>query len=266
MNPDTRQDWLKVILPAAIIIAGYIWFGPLYDDELDRMRARVAEFRRESSAPYDHRQHIAELRELRGQMRELEAQRDGLTARMDRLVARFEDDAPRARSAQRLAALLQAHELLVVEQSVAPGLNQIALPESMRPLARKIAERRGANGLGFAEHPQHRWRRESGSADTAPQPRLSAAQRRATGMDSAQLRQLEQRTGSRTGAQRTWADNADAGEFHLREIHLLGRYLDVLAAMEAIAQEPDLGVVIGLEMQHGPTGTPYRRWRILVWI
>lgn len=56
------------------------------------------------------------------------------------------------------------------------------------------------------------------------------------------------------------------GKPQLRRIHVVGRYLDVLAALEDMAKGEVIAIPVGLRLKEAPVRYRSREWVLLVWI
>lgn len=56
------------------------------------------------------------------------------------------------------------------------------------------------------------------------------------------------------------------GKPQLRRIHVVGRYLDVLAALEEMAKGEVIAIPVGLQLKEAPIRYRSREWVLLVWI
>ena len=52
----------------------------------------------------------------------------------------------------------------------------------------------------------------------------------------------------------------------LRKIHVIGGYLDVLAALEDLSSSEVLAIPVGLTMKEAPVNATVHEWILLVWI
>jgi hypothetical protein len=60
--------------------------------------------------------------------------------------------------------------------------------------------------------------------------------------------------------------SSDQGKPQLRRVHVVGRYLDVLAALEDLAKGQVIAIPVGLTLKEAPLRYASREWVLLVWI
>jgi len=203
MKLTEREQILVTLLPAAVIVAGYVWLSPMFSSgkPLGTLRDEYAQAEQDAVRSLELAAQRAQVATLKQQIAELEKEKRELESRMAETCGQLAGSRKRMRSLEALTGLFQRHRLAIVEDCPAEEGHDARLPAPM-------AE---ATGRLLGGSPQR------------------------------------------------------AGQ--VRCIHFVGRYMDVLAALEELAAEqPPAAVPVGLSMSEADVESELREWALFVWL
>jgi len=203
MKLTEREQVLVTFLPAAVIVAGYVWLSPLFSSgkPLGTLRDEYAQAGQEAVRPLELSAQRAQVATVKRRIEELEKEKRDLEDRMAETCGQLAGSRKRMRSLDALTGLFKRHGLSIIEDGPAEEGHQARLPAPM-------AE---ATGRLLGGSPQR------------------------------------------------------AGQ--VRCIHFVGRYMDVLAALEELAGDSSPAAVpVGLSMSEADVQSELREWTLLVWL
>ncbi len=203
MKLTEREQLVVTLLPAVVIVAGYVWLSPVFSrgKPLGTLRQEYAEAEEAAVRPVELMSQRAQVSSLEKQIDELGTEKRSLQSRVEETCGRLSGNRKRIRSLDALTGLFRRHGLAIVEDCPAEDGHEVKLPAAMAEATDRL---------------------------------LSSSQ---------------ERTGQ------------------VRCIHFVGRYMDVLAALEELAGDRSSAAVpVGLNMSEADVATDLRKWSLLVWL
>lgn len=234
MNLTDREKLLLPIFPAFLVFAIYTWaFGARAQSRLNAAQEELTAMQRDSAGAataqqiWQHRSRLQDLQRRIAAARDRNAE---LRQQADELTGVLTARRRDIDTIDGLTALLRRHRIMLEDESPARGPETAGMAASLDQAMRTLQE------AIVAQQP-------------AARPRTSRARPRVT-----------------TAVARPPA-GAAAQDARLRRFRFHGRFVDVLAALEELAQADEGAVAVSLEMEEiGPAGlySDVRRWTL--WI
>jgi DNA repair exonuclease SbcCD ATPase subunit len=233
MNLTDREKLLLLIFPAVLVFAVYAWaFGTASQNRMVRVQDELAAMRQDAAGAATAQQiwqQRSRLKELRRAIDEAQARSASLRREADELGGSLAARRRDIETIDALTALLRRHRILIEEELPARGADTAGMAASLEQATRTLQESLSA--------PQTTARARTGRAratvSIVARPPASAASQ----------------------------------DTRFRRLRFQGRFADVLAALEELAETDGGAVAVSLEMEEiGPARmfSDVRRWTL--WI
>lgn len=234
MNLTEREKLLLPVLPALLVFTVYTWvFGASAQTRMMDARKELAAMEQDASDAGATQQiwmQRSRLNKLRQSIEQAQGRNDELRQQADELTGVLTARRRDIDTVNALTALLRRHRLMLEEEAPARATETAGMAASLEQATRTLQQ-----------------------ATAAAQP---AAPTR-TSRSRTRMAASAQSDVPRSGQQDT----------RFRRVRFYGRFIDVLAALEELAQTDDGAVAVGLAMDEvGAEGlfSPVRRWTL--WI
>ncbi len=235
MNLSDREKLLLPIFPAVLIFTIYTWIsGAGVQNRMTEAQNELAAMEQEAAGAATTQQiwmQRSRLKELQQRIDTAQARNTKLRRQADELTGVLTARRRDIDTIDALTALLHRHHLMLEEEVPARGTEAAGMAASLEHATRTLQEA------------------------TAVQPPASRA------------RAGRSRSRARTAAASPAVARAGQQDTRFRRLRFYGRFSDVLAALEELAQTDDGAVAVGLQMDEiGTEGlfSPVRRWTL--WI
>lgn len=229
MNLNEREKLLVLVFPAFLVLGGYIWiFGTSAQRELTSVRERLAEAESEAVTPQQVWQQQTRLKRLTREVEETQAEKDRLKTEADELCGEVTANRRDIGAIDALTALFERHQLKITDE---------------RP-----ADSGDARGMAT-------------SLEEATDRLRKALEEKPTASSSKRRTKTYATAVARRGPSQTNADSS------FRQLKFYGRFIDVLHAMDELAQAESDAIPVSITMEEiGLAGmySELREWTLLV--
>ncbi len=234
MNLTEREKLLLPVFPAVLVFTVYTWiFGAAAQNRMTVAQNELAAIEQDSAGAGAAQQiwmQQSRLKKLQQSIEEAQVRSTALRRQADELTGELTARRRDIDTVDALTSLLRRHRLMLEDEAPARAAETAGMAASLEQATRTLQQ-----------------------ATAAAQP----ASRTRTSRSRTRVAAAAQPAAPRPGQHDT----------RFRRLRFYGRFTDVLAALEELAQTDDGAVAVGLEMDEvGPGGlfSPVRRWTL--WI
>ena len=229
MKLTEREKILVLVFPAFLIFAGYIWiFGSSSQRELTNIRGQLAKTQAEAATPRQVWQQQTRLKQLSREIEKARTAKDDLQTQADELCGRMTVSRRDMGAIDALTALFERYNLRLMDEVPVDGGEAGGMAISLEEATRRLQE--------ALDEPQAGSQPKRRSATYV----TTAVTRRASGTKS---------------------------EPNLRRLRFYGRFLDVLRALNELAEDENQAIPVSIAMEEiGLAGmySEFRTWTLLV--
>jgi len=142
MTPTTREKLLLTLLPAAVILAGYAWFGSVTGRTKSFLGLQQEITKAETAAPKPEQLLTQErqLAALAGQINRQGRQQEETRQAWDALVAKCASAELRHERIEKLTGLLKRHNLTLLDDAEADANKDARLAPVLETMSKSLSE------------------------------------------------------------------------------------------------------------------------------